>query len=420
MTNFITPVNSISTINLIDGADKPANDCQLTVADVSKTVGLTDQYDDLLLRLCDTQAHSTSIAAIKDSADSNTRFCHHLRHALQSDTAYLCNRNTLQVVASSSTASAGQQCEDTDSLHHALTTMVSDLHNCNSVVYLANVGVFPESDKYCYIVTPLNAEQLLVVVDAQVPENLLGHYFSEALTGLYLTFQSIQFPNQAECESSVFDFLHTTFKTSSNAVTSLRMKHFNALLRATPVGFDDISPQSGKTHVDHSEEPLCSVLPEQLYKIASLWGDNFKTEIDSYCLTESSYGYKTLCENHELLKFETSRALQIKVHAQSLKDSSYTSTLNELAEKSVIHRSRLLFNLVSDNSKSDLDDQLAQDNVIEQFTRQFQAQSSKAAKAKKTGTIPGTIRGVVNIADEFDLLGTHGVRAANSKAVNQP
>jgi len=97
-------------------ATKPGD---LKIADLSQGQGLTDRYDNLLNTLCG----NTSAHGLDSSTDKATRFCHHIRHALNADTAYLCNRNSLSIVATSSSNNPQLCSDDTQELHTALTTV---------------------------------------------------------------------------------------------------------------------------------------------------------------------------------------------------------------------------------------------------------------------------------------------------------
>ncbi len=389
---------------------------QLTIADLPPASGLTDQFDDLLLRLCDTETHASSSTLSAETTDSRTRFCHHLRHALESDTVYLCDRNTLHIVATSSSAHTEQQCADTLALHQALTSVVSDLWHCADPIYLPEISVFPESNRFSFMVLPLlndTCDQLLIAVDAEVDNTLIGHYFSAAVSGLFNIFISQNQPNRTVCESQILDLLQAEFRNSSTVVTDLRLNSFKQQLKSTPVLFDEVTPSSEIS----SSKALCTQLPEDLYTTAQLWQGDFIAALDSHCLTESSYGYKTLCENYNLLKFEASRPLQVKVHAQSLRHSSYIDTLTKLKEKSVIHDSRLCFDVLS--ATGDEACQVIQSAQLSEVVLTQWPPNNKSKNKPKPPLTP--VR--ENFAEEFDVMGAHGIGHHNTvrlkKAANE-
>jgi len=100
---------------------------ELKITDLSQGQGLTDRYDHLLMALFDTSPAENISGR---STNHNNRFCHHIRHALNADTAYLCNRNSLTIVATSSSDGTQECCDDTQEIHTSLLSMVSDLWNC--------------------------------------------------------------------------------------------------------------------------------------------------------------------------------------------------------------------------------------------------------------------------------------------------
>lgn len=382
---------------------------KLTIADLAPTAGLTDQYDDLILRLCDIETHASSLALCADITDSRTRFCHHLRHALQSDTVYLCERDTLDIVATSSSMTTEQPCSDTLALHNALTSMVSDLWNCADPIYLPEISVFPDSNKFSFSIFPLNNKcgLLLIAVDAEVEDTLVGHYLSAAISGLFDIFRKQKQPDRTTCESHIFDLLQTEFRNSSAVVADLRLSRFKQSLKATPVSFSDLTPSNDNA----SPEALCTELPQNLYTVAALWEGDFIAALDSHCLTESSYGYKTLCENHNLLKFETSRPLQIKVHTQSLSNSIYIDTLIKLKEKSVIHESRLTFDILSETNRDQ--------STVVQSDQLAVLRTEPGLPVVRNKKQPASAPVTVNISEEFDIMSAHGIGHHSNTRLNK-
>ena len=363
---------------------------ELRIADLSAGPGLTDHYDEILLKLCDTSAHVMSDVI----EDCHTHFCHHIRHALNADTAYLCNRASLSVVTTSSANSVHESCEDTGELHSALAAMISDLWNCKAPLCAPVIKVFADEPCYSYHIIPLDTlhDHLLIIVNADTDKTLIGDYLADALSATYVAFLEppATLPASSVCTSIVLDKLHTKYQISSKKITQRRLELFSSQLKDHAVEFEGLSLASRTCKAD----ALSTKLPESLYTTALLWGDKFKTLLDCHALIESSHGYKTLCDDENLSKFSDSRALKIRVHAESLSSPVYIDKLQELTEKSVIHASRLKFSVIPQAGKSHT-------NALKQLQERFGI-SGPAAKKPSSSTH--------SIADEFDLMQINGIK----------
>ncbi len=364
----------------------------LKIADLPSGHGLTDRYDDVLLTLCETSAHILS-EAISDAA---THFCHHIRRALNADTAYICNRASLSVVATSSCESAHESCEDTSSLHSALTAMVSDLWNCNAPLCPPDIKVYPDEACFSYLIIPLATQHdhLLVITNADTDKTLLGDYLADALTAIYEVFLKTNegVPTSSICKATVFDKLHCKYQISSKEITRVRLELYQRQLKNHAVGFEGLSLASRNTKA----EALLTTLPDCLYNTAKLWNHSFRSTLDCYALIESAHGYKTLCDNESLLKFCDSRSLKVRVHAESLTDLRYLAALQELIEKSVIHASRLNFSVIPQPGKRHAD-------TLRKLQDRFGIPYSTASQTPKTPA-----KADYNFADEFDMLQLSG------------
>ena len=374
-------------------ATKPGD---LKIADLSQGQGLTDRYDNLLNTLCG----NTSAHGLDSTTDQATRFCHHIRHALNADTAYLCNRNSLSIVATSSSNSPQYCSDDTLELHTALTTMVSDLWNCTAPLCPPDIKVFPDEPNFSYCVVPMDTERdhLLVITNSEIDNALMGDYIACALTSLYKVFlQANEFtPFETALEPAVLDALHNKYKLSSQAVTKRRYEVFCSQVKESVAEFEGLT----LVNIKDKPDPLLTRLPAKLYDIAALWDAdsvetaNFKATLDNHCLMESAHGYKTLCDNENLSKFSDGRSLKIRIHAETLSDYSFIETLRELTEKSVIHSSRLEFSIIPVHGED-------YSNALRSLCKRFGLPMPHPAMTSNTPK---------SIADEFDLMQVHGVR----------
>ena len=378
---------------------------ELKIADLYQVQGqgLTDRYDHLLMTLCgDSVADISATINTSDIAiENSTRFCHHIRHALNADTAYLCNRNSLTIVATSSSNSSQDSCEDTQELHAALMAMVSDLWNCAAPLCPPDIKVFPDEPNFSYCVVPLDTERdhLLVMVNPEVDQVLIGDYITDALTSVYRTFLQANenTPVETTLQSTVMDALHSKYKLSSKVVSKRRHEIFCRQVKESVAEFEGLTIINKKDKPD----PLCTVLPEELYDAAALWDNTanksktakFKATLDNHCLLESVYGYKTLCDNENLSKFSDGRSLKIRIHAETLSDYSFIETLTDLTEKAVIHPSKLEFSIVP--------------TADEDFTDALQCLCNRFGIPTPSKSIETTQS--LSIADGFDVMQMHGV-----------
>jgi len=367
---------------------------ELKIADLTAGQGLTERYDEVLLKLCDTSAHVLT-DRLEDSA---TRFCHHVRHALNADTVYLCNRASLSLITSSTVCSALDTCEDTRQIHAALTTMVSDLWNCTDPLSPPLIKVFPEEPGFFYSIIPLDTQkdQLLIITNADTDRALIGDYLADALSSVYGVFYQSHnsTPATNQCEATVFDRLQHKYRITSKKITAKRLELFQSELKQHAVEFEGLSLASKST----KPEVLRTRLIDALYKTARLWNDKFKVMLDCYVLAESSYGYKTLCDNEKLLSFNDSRTLKIRVHAESLANPNFIDALQDLTDKAVIHATRLNFSVIAQTGECHTQ---ALHKLHERFGIPY------PPKAKK-------VKPVIGFADEFDMMQVNGVKTKNS------
>jgi len=381
-----------------------ADSGELRIADLAQNNGLTDRYDQTLLRLCDTSAHSISHDLSHRSSgsatDNATRFCQHIRHALNADTAYICNRHSLTVVCTSSTNSAQQTCPDTEDLHAALTSMVSDLWNCTEALCPPDIKVFADETNFSFCVLPIHTDHdhLLVISNAEIEKALIGDYITDAITSIYKAFLLCDqhTPAHATLESKVLDSLHKKYQHSSQCITERRHELFRIRVKGSAAEFEGLS----LINIKDKPEALITRLPDHLYDVAALWNSEFKATLDTHCLKESVYGYKTLCDNENLAKFSDGRSLKIRAHAETLTDSIFIESLRDLLEKGLIHPTKLQFSVVPQaNSGANRDHTEALHNLCDQFGIPHPAHTAK----EKITASP------VSIADEFDVMQLNGI-----------
>lgn len=350
-----------------------AND-PLSIADLTPTRGLTDQFDDVLLKLCDTSLH---VLATDVSYDS--RFCQHIRYALEADTVYLCNRDTLNITSSSTENSNTDACADTKALHAALLSMVGDLWNCASPIRTPDIRVYPDEPQFSYLILPIN-DHLLVLVNAEANNFEPGQYFADAITSLHTLFKTDNLPTTDDCQQHVFDVLQSRYLNSSKQVIARRLALFHKQLRTTPINFEHGAIKS--------KQPLKATSVDSLQNIATQWGKHFITVLDLHLLSEASYSYKALCESTTIQKFTAARPLQLTVHSSSLQTDTYLSKLQELLECAVLHGSKL--NL-------DIKGTLTESSAFNALCQHYDVTPLK----------PRTTGSQFSIADEFSVPGVN-------------
>jgi len=187
-------------------------------------------------------------------------------------------------------------------------------------------------------------------------------------------------PGRRLSEVAVFDALQSRFKNSSESVTARRLEIFQSLLQCEQLSFEEIFTDKGKS------QPLVATVDESVYQTAATWGNDFKVALDTFFLVESSHAYKALCESSDLLTFNESRPLKIKVHVSSVVDASYKETLQQLLECAVVHASKLQFELIGRTSA-------AHKQQLSAFLEEF--------KIRKVGQTQSNF----SLADTFDVPG---------------
>jgi len=359
----------------------------LTVADLKAAPGLTDQYDDVLFKLCDTSL------LIGNPADASTRICQHLRRATNADTVYFCNRTTLDLVATSSSNTTAHHCADTVSLHNALTSMISDLWNCTTPFCSPPIRAYPDEPKFSYTAIP-NDRMLIVLVNADNSRLLASNYIAHAISVFFDIHQPLEGNtlSQVKCETAIFDALQSSYQNSSTRVITRRLELYQQLLKAGQLNFNNIF--ADKT------EALHATLPDDFYTTAEIWGDDFKVTLDMHFLTEASHAYKALCENSELLQFSESRQLELKVFSTSLSDPTYLDALRELLEKSLVHTSRLQFHIRQKSTDDTTDYPEALNDLLREFGQVAGRKHSNKRKHNNKGE-----QKTYNVADDFFVPG---------------
>jgi len=146
-------------------AVQTTDDYHVSLSDLEPTRGITDSLDDVIFGLCDTshsEIVSTGNTVIKtndcDKPTSptivHTGFCTHLRLTTNADTVYLCDRQSLSILTTTSTDYA----DDTDEMHRVLTSSICNLKDCDQAFQLAEVRVFPDNAKLSFTVIPVTGQ----------------------------------------------------------------------------------------------------------------------------------------------------------------------------------------------------------------------------------------------------------------------
>lgn len=348
----------------------------LTMADLRPAQGLAEQYDEAIFALCDIDA----CLQINSAMPAIERFCHQVRLAADADTVYLFDRQSLQILTT--TSATGGIDADTQSIHSALTEMVSDLENCATAVQLPDVRVFPEQEKMSFAAIPVgtpghHTDMIAIVVDADASLRDFNQYYADAVRALfqchtsecrsrnsYLEGELTSTPSKRQIQSFVFDALNRRYWNNSERITERRFEMFCEDIRHVAVQFEKILDVENKgeaevwgwevvaSHCDTGE------FPKALFHIAEEWNEEFRTALDLHLLKEATFRYKGVCEAKNLTRFDDIKPLCIGVYPQSLQQQEYVATLRDLIEKVVTHGSRLVFEISEKIS-------LSNDNVVE-------------------------------------------------------
>ncbi len=351
---------------------------KLTMADLRPAQGLSEQYDDAVFALCDIDA----CLQIKAAMPAIERFCHQLRRAVDADTVYLCERQSLRILATTSSGTVIDQ--DTQTIHTALTEMVSDLENCTTALQLPDIRVFPEQEKMSFAAIPVgqnvpgrSPDLIAILVDADSSIRDFNQYYADAVQALFLChtgescdpdtnpgFELVSPPTTKQLQSFVFDELNRRYWNNSERIIERRYEMFCEDLRHVTVQFEKILElaNSGQAGV-WGWEVVASIgdtgqFPKALFLVAEEWGEEFRTALDLHLLKEAAFRYKSVCEAENLVRFEDIKPLCISVYPQSLQQPDYITTLRDLTEKVITHGSRLVFEISEKIS-------LSNDSVVE-------------------------------------------------------
>ena len=350
---------------------------KLTIADLVPAAGLTDRFDNAIFALC------TTDFAIDGLTNSLERFCHQLRHASDADTVYICDRETLRILATTSAAGDTDN-TDTQNIHTALINMVSDLNRCIRPVQLPEIRVFPDEKKMTFCAIPLgsNLERLAIIVDADASLKNINLYYADAVTALYRchTNSPEQYfsPSSRQLQKFVFDELNHHYGICSTRINQRRFELFCDDLRYIDVQFEKVVEleSNGEKTVWGWEvianRPDTDQFPCDLFIAAEQWTEEFRTALDLHILNKAAFRYKETCEAENLLHLDDIKPLCLSVYPQTLLQPDYIAALRDLTEKVVTHGAKLVFELSEKIS-------LSNDNVIEhqaelnQFAEQLQS-----------------------------------------------
>ncbi len=331
---------------------QPGDDAALCIADLLPVAGLTDKYDDKIFAL-------VNVAATTTDANDLHHCCAHLRRVLDADTVYLCDKSSLQLIASSSLDSDGTIHPDTVDIHNTITNIVTDLHRATAPVWLPKLRVFPGVHKMSFLAVPVGAklETLAIIVD---PDDSDGHldtlYVTDALTAIcnVYTCQPVEItPEQVEEE--VFDELVCRHPVSPR-IEQRRFDLFNRSLIGITVQFENVLEfnGTGDSEIWGSEAfARCTQrneFPTALYQVAEQWGDKFRAALDLHVLREAAYRYKSVCESQYLTRFADIKPLCVAVRPHSLCQPAYVELLHELIERVVINGPTLVLELTGDSA----------------------------------------------------------------------
>ena len=350
---------------------------KLTIADLVPAAGLTDRFDKAIFALC------TTDFVIDGLTNSLERFCHQLRQASDADTVYICDRETLRILATTSAAGDTGNA-DTQDIHTALTSMVSDLENCTRPVQLPELRVFPEEKKMAFCAIPLGSahERLAIIVDADASLKNINQYYADAVTALYRCHTSSpeQYfsPSSRQLQKFVFDELKHHYGVCSTRISQRRFELFCDDLNYIDVQFEKIVEleSNGEKTVWGWEvianRPDTDQFPRDLFVAAEQWSEEFRTALDLHILKKAAFRYKEVCEAENLLHLDDIKPLCLSVYPQTLLQPEYIATIRELTEKVVTHGAKLVFELSEKISLSN-DNAIERQAELNQFAEQLQS-----------------------------------------------
>jgi EAL domain-containing protein (putative c-di-GMP-specific phosphodiesterase class I) len=368
-------------------------DYQLSLSDLEPAAGVTDCLDDIIFGLCDTNGTETLLYALQNDSETQGKnlnqaavaaqhsFCNHLRHASNADTVYLCERQSLEVVTTTSVDFA----EDTTAMHDALTAAISDLNTCNEAFLLPEIRVFPDQAKLSFAVFPLHTsdaiDTLAVVVDADEDFRDVNPCIATTVNAVYQAYREADGePGLKQIHRLAFDQLRKTYNLCSERITSRRQEIFLDDLAHVTVHFEKVlslvtaGSSVPTTTSQWGWQAVASLIendqfPHTLYQQAELWGVAFTSALDTHLLREAAFRYKEVCEAANLTSFENIQPLSISVYPQTIVQQRYQETLQELIEMAVIKGPHVLLEL---SEKAGIDT-TENASSLSQFKAQLQA-----------------------------------------------
>lgn len=372
------------------------DDYRVSLSDLEPARGLTDGLDDLIYGLCDTSHTETLCSDTADSisetggysealpASGLRQFCQHLRLTVNADTVYLCERQSLRIV----TTTSADFVEDTEAMHRALTSMISNLDDCHEPFQLPDTRVFPDHARLCFTVIPVGgnptsepwpgsdtkAQYLAVIVDADEDYRDINVCITEAVKAMYALFTTAStLPTSKQLQRAVFDQLKRKHSMCSERITARRQEIFIEDLRYVSVHFEKLlslntidtpaanealrqSPTTENGAV-WGWQAVASLVendqfPDALYQQAELWGEAFTTSLDTHILQEAAFRYKEVCEAANLDSFDSIKPLCLTVYSQTMLQDSFIDTLQELIEMAVVRGSQIVLKLSEKTSVS--------------------------------------------------------------------
>lgn len=335
----------------------------LTIADLAPAAELTVQYDEAIFALCSTDF------TIDGLTNSTERFCHQVRQATNADTVYVCDRLSLKILATTSSAGDVDN-SDTRDIHSALTAMISDLENCTRAMQFPDIRVFADQKKMTFAAIPLgkSRDKIAVIVDADNQFKNFNQYYADAVNALYRCHTAT--PEQyfalsaKQLQKCVFDCLYQQYGICSDRITERRLELFCEDLQQIDVQFEKILEldKSGNKAVWGWEVIAnrydTDQFPKDLFIAAETWNESFRTALDLHLLKKAAFRYKEVCEAANLLHLDDIKPLCLSVYPQTLQQPQYIATLRELTERVVTHGARLVFELSEKIS-------LSNDNAVE-------------------------------------------------------
>lgn len=304
-----------------------------------------DDYDSFIINLLD----RLSVVFQNNSRKNNSagaaairaRYLSELRDIFQSYGIYFCRLNS---AGTNVTISADPQTAAGPLFAESISALEALIEQCPRPRYTTEVSMEIDVTSMQFILAPLDPHEapdtLLIFQHQQEPELKPDITIGVILQGLYKGTQAFSIlPEKKLLQIVIADELKSAFRFVSNRIYTYRYELFLASLNDIEMYFEPIiqfdKMHQGVTifgwealarHKDKHKAPFA------IFEAAELWGWEFQTALDLYCLKKALKTYHRLNTNLRNTRYGEARPLTVNVFPNSVLHPEYGKLLTQLLE----------------------------------------------------------------------------------------